>query len=1164
MLADANVSTVSSEIPGWLQTIQDPFVYGGLLIASIVVAIVLGNALSKNSRMEDSWWRFALVIGTVLISLLVIGTKWPPKYGVDLKGGTIIIGQIDKDSLAQANSNGESGSSLKLEELIRQLKIRIDPTGLKEIVIKSQGSDKIEVIIPDVDTPEAERIWRKMTTIGFLQFRMVATNLLEGARAKELAAEQAGVEDINIRRSRIVYDSSQAEGEPSIIARWYDIGRVAALGAENAEGKSLAYKEVPVATALVRNAATGEIVPPALYQNVGNGEVMKLLAEAQGINQLQVLLLEPTENFRVDGEHVQNNRRGQKGFEPIVEFTMTLDGARRLARLTEYFKAQGQAKNYMGVVLDGNVMSAPAINSPIQKQGIIEGNFTNEEVDDLVTILNAGRIKVALKKDYISMDSIQSSLGEELKQKGIYAIAAALLVVLIFMAVYYYEYAGLIACFVLVLNMLMVAALMMLVGQALTLTGLAGFVLTVGMSVDANVLIFERIREEIDKGTAVRMAIRNGFDRAMSTIIDANVTTLITAVVLYVIGQEQIKSFAVVLILGILTSMFTAIFVARLIFDWLERKKVIKSLKMMKIMSSQRINVMGRSKIAAVFSIGLILIGLVAMFARGGGIFDYDLRGGSTARTVFNQSMQQLEIAKQLNDLKIIDSQGEPVLFSVSPLTSTDYTDGTYFKIESTLAIPAEDKKTADFRDLKTILKDKFGDQLRRLEVETSEVTVAPIGVQTETAAPATDGTATPAIDGAVTPAIDGAADPALGEKQSSIRTNTRIYTRIYTSLRQESTAEAGSQPAGDLPKQDEVQQKQEVDPATQSSTDPATVESGAIAAQETAAAQDTAAQDTAAQDTAAQDTAATSATPIQGGDSASTAQQTAATPINQQMLASFTLQFQTPIASETVVGQLLTAATKMDLPISEENIVITTADGSERAKAFSVQMQVLDLESAQRVVASMKETLSSEPFFPSASSVGGQIAQNAQTQALFALVASLIGIVGYIWFRFQHIWFGLAAVVALIHDVLVVLGAIALSYWIYQATGGLLLIDNFKISLSVVAALLTVVGYSLNDTIVVFDRIREVRGRSTKFTAEMIDVSIGQTLSRTLLTSFTTFVVVFILFGWGGESIHAFAFALTVGVVVGTYSSIFVASPVLLWLMNAKPIEIQPVDAKE
>jgi len=183
-------------------------------------------------------------------------------------------------------------------------------------------------------------------------------------------------------------------------------------------------------------------------------------------------------------------------------------------------------------------------------------------------------------------------------------------------------------------------------------------------------------------------------------------------------------------------------------------------------------------------------------------------------------------------------------------------------------------------------------------------------------------------------------------------------------------------------------------------------------------------------------------------------------------------------------------------------------------------------------------------------SGVGGQIARDTQLQALVAIIASFIGIIAYVWIRFQNVAFGLAGVVALVHDVLVVVGAIALSHYVSDFLG-FLLIENFRISLPIVAALLTVIGYSLNDTIVVFDRIREVRGKRPEITAEIVNTSICQTLSRTLLTSLTTLIVVVLLYWFGGEGIHAFAFALVIGVIVGTYSSVFIASPILLWLIE-------------
>jgi SecD/SecF fusion protein len=202
----------------------------------------------------------------------------------------------------------------------------------------------------------------------------------------------------------------------------------------------------------------------------------------------------------------------------------------------------------------------------------------------------------------------------------------------------------------------------------------------------------------------------------------------------------------------------------------------------------------------------------------------------------------------------------------------------------------------------------------------------------------------------------------------------------------------------------------------------------------------------------------------------------------------------------------------------------------------------------ADEVMGKLKETLGSDPVWISSSSVGSRVAGDMVGRALGALIASLLAIVAYIWFRFNRVYYGVAAVAAIIHDVVITIGAIAVSYWVAGALG-FLLIDQFKISLTVVAALLTVIGYSLNDTIVVFDRIRETKGKSLRLTGSMINTSINSTLSRTLLTSLTTLLVVVVLYFFGGEGIHAFAFSLLVGIIVGTYSSIFVASPMLLWL---------------
>ena len=256
------------------------------------------------------------------------------------------------------------------------------------------------------------------------------------------------------------------------------------------------------------------------------------------------------------------------------------------------------------------------------------------------------------------------------------------------------------------------------------------------------------------------------------------------------------------------------------------------------------------------------------------------------------------------------------------------------------------------------------------------------------------------------------------------------------------------------------------------------------------------------------------------------------------------------PVSFDTLTEILITEfGAETAVPTFEAS---SPADGykEEDGRSYStwdLRIKLTPDEAGPRLE-SIKTRIADTPFFPALNSIGAKVAGSTQTRAVTALVASLLCIVGYIWIRFQHVVFGLAAVVALVHDVLVTLGVIALSYYVAPFLG-FLMIDPFKIGLPALAAFLTIIGYSLNDTIVVFDRIREVRGKLPQLTEEIVNTSINQTLSRTLLTSMTTLIVVLILYVLGGQGIHGFAFALVVGVLVGTYSSIFVASPVLVWM---------------
>jgi SecD/SecF fusion protein len=209
-----------------------------------------------------------------------------------------------------------------------------------------------------------------------------------------------------------------------------------------------------------------------------------------------------------------------------------------------------------------------------------------------------------------------------------------------------------------------------------------------------------------------------------------------------------------------------------------------------------------------------------------------------------------------------------------------------------------------------------------------------------------------------------------------------------------------------------------------------------------------------------------------------------------------------------------------------------------------------LDPDAARKVLQRVANKLNDTPVYLSANTIGGKVAGNTKVTAVYALLASLLMIVLYVWLRFQNVAFGLAAVVALAHDVLVTVACLAISKFVAPFMGWAL-VDDFKISLDVVAALLTIVGFSINDTIVIFDRLRELRGKARYVTAAMIDKAVNQTLSRTILTSGTAFLATLILYAFGGQGIHAFAFAMLVGIITGSYSTIYIASPIVLWLQH-------------
>ena len=575
---------------------------------------------------------------------------------------------------------------------------------------------------------------------------------------------------------------------------------------------------------------------------------------------------------------------------PAVSMQMDSRGARIWENMTG--KAFQERSN-IAIVLDNIVYSAPGVSSGAIAGGRSEitGSFTLNEAIDLANVLRAGKLPASA--DIIQSEIVGPSLGKEAIESGIYSFLIALIIVLLWM-VFYYGSSGVFADIALLLNILLIFGILAGLGAVLTLPGIAGIVLTIGISVDANVLIFERVREELNRGKGIRKAIADGFNNALSSILDANITTGLTALILFIFGTGPIKGFATTLLIGIGTSLFTAIFITRILVDSRNEKgkEVSFSTKATKgFLSNVNYSFLQNRKIAYVISAVLIVISLASLGSKGlnQGV---DFVGGRSYTVRFENPVNPTEISSLLND-------------------------------------------TFGSAEVKT-----FGEE-NQLKITTKyKVDVEGIAVDEE------------------------------------------IQNKLYASL----------------------------------------------------------------------------------------------------------------------LSYLPDGITYDDF-----------VKGSS--------------EKSIGIMSSIK--------------VGPTIADDIKNNSFLAVIGSLIVVFLYILLRFQKWQFSLGAVAAVFHDVLIVLGIFSLTYTFMPF--------NMEINQAFIAAILTVIGYSLNDTVVVFDRIREfINESSKKEFDDTVNSALNSTLSRTLNTSLTTLLVLLAIFIFGGESIQGFMFALIVGVVVGTYSSVFIATPVM------------------
>lgn len=819
--------------------------------------------------------------------------------GLDLQGGVHMVVGLDINTLTQEQREkyvGKDGSEDQLrtvlqEAALRVIQRRIHDFEAQEPIIQSLGKDQIQIQLPG--EKDVERAKNLIMKTAYLTFNMVAgvdetKQVLKGINRQFeknlsplLQVGEGSFYEISLENIEKVQNMiAKAKAAPGLIP----------------EGKTIAFSEPP---------------NPWDDKQVYYIYLMDKEPAMSGEGLTRAAALPDMEN---------------PGFYQ-VSFEFSGTAADQFAKVTEE-----NLKRSMAIVLDGVVVSAPVIQARIVGRGEITGRFSQEQSEDLALALTSGALPVPITEQYTGV--VGASLGLDSIRRGVISSIIGFVVVVVFMAIYY-TVGGVIANIALLLNVLLLLAALSYLNGTLTLPGIAGIALTMGMAVDANVLIFERVREEVRNGKSFLSSIDLGYKRATTTIIDANLTTLIAGLVLMQFGTGPIKGFAETLCLGICSSVFTALVVTHAIFDFLTKRKWLSRLVMLNMIKPDtKIPFIAQRNIAFLCSGTLIAIGMICFAIRGKGNLGVDFTNGTNMVVTVNTSerLDEAAIRSQLAGI------GFPEAIVQRSSESARDLDRNQFLIriqESTLTPP--------------------------------------------------------------TPAAEG--DQTAGE-----------------------SAETG-------------------------------------------------------------------------------APKTAAAPPEQT----------TAKNEKTVSGRVLAALA----PLGQ------AAQGKEPVTADSVQ------------------------------TVGPAVGKQLRNDAILALFYSFLFMLVYVWFRFE-VRFGVGAIVALIHDVLITVGVFALL--------------GRQITMPVIAALLTIVGYSINDTIVVFDRIREnlrlYRGREMEY-SEIMDISINQTLSRTLLTSLTTLFVVVVLAIFGGSVIRDFALALLFGICIGTYSSIYVASALALLLQRRQPKHSAAANAK-
>jgi protein-export membrane protein SecD/preprotein translocase SecF subunit len=1173
------------------------------------------------------YFKMALVIILAVIGVIAIHperitetgpdgkplTHWVTRIplGLDLKGGSELLYKIRTSEMSMADRKDV------VQRTIEVIRRRVDPDGRMELDIRPRGEDRFYIQLPGMGAEESARIEALIRKAGQLRFCLVDERA-EDQEAARLGDRVPNATPFLPARNPVTH---QIDRDPEgRIRRWH-------------KATFRDVKEMPADVSsrdwyLVENKAyvTGE-----------------WLSQAKGIIDPQTGM--PTVAFEFHG-------KGRQDFERLTD---------------QYQRTEQHPGRLLAIILDEDLYSAPEIHSRISGSGVITGSFTKQEVDDLVTTLRAGQLPADIELEW--NNTVGAQLGEDSIRAGIQASLVGLVVVVAFMAVYYLV-GGAIADFAVLVNLLLVLGGMAGMQSVLTLPGIAGLVLTLGMAVDANVLINERIREESQRGKTLRLAIRTGYERAFMVILDTHLTTIITALILFGVGTGPVRGFAITLILGLVLSLFTSFWVTRWLLDIVVEKGWLTKLHMMHLFGRPSIPFSKYRYICIAGTVFFGVAGLSIFLGRWKNEVDTELAGGFRAEMELKRSEpisdfrtrigklfpeggadvqsvwstaeagMQAEKAKlfsiRIRDLKAEQKQAkmradfiallrEQQLYGTLELTTVEKEPEAWdFTLHlarpiSPLALRdllARRRFTeSDIRRITLMDKEKerlpseFDVKLKASALETNpETQIAAVLDALESLIG--QETVVVTIDPVTTEDATRAEGAAVGRRYVPIhlagtRSTEAVRQAIYRDILKIKPGDtvpedlrvlgfgkdAGSEIGRDMAvygKDDDldtIARSKETHLRVMSFTEPAT---GELHITLHDPQPQTALQDML--DARPRMDIVRSIVPlnVEGQDyyvsMAPLSEEKTIEKIKQDLVTEFKPELTPESAEQAVTVEIAPAPApewaaemapgaqffKLTLsqPVQLQQIhatlvsagygdalvvqgnINTIAVGKAQTKEAYLRLtgSADQVTAAQKAIKEAVTQRLNDPF-RSIETIGSAVAGETRNKAVLAILMSWVAMIFYLWFRFGESKFGLATVIALVHDVCFTLGAVGVADALSGTpVGNFLGFSDIKVNLTMIAAFLTLMGYSANDTIVVFDRIREnMGGVRRRVDAALVDTSVNQTLSRTVLTSLTVLFVVVVLYIMGGPVIHGFAFVMTVGVIVGTYSSIFIASPILI-----------------